>query len=84
MNFFNYIILEIFLKHEEVEEYDQMLESLKMYFEDFIQGRRNEKVDSYVSYAIRLFDQNLTNKHIYKADMDDELYELIEVAKLIV
>jgi len=84
MNFFNYIILEIFLKHEEVEEYDQMLESLKTYFEDFIQGRRNEKVDSYVNYAIRLFDQNLTNKHIYKADMDDELYELIEVAKLIV
>lgn len=84
MNFFNYIILEIFLKHDEVEEYDQMLESLKTYFEDFIQGRRNEKVDSYVSYAIRIFDQNLTNKHIYKADMDDELYELIEVAKLIV
>jgi len=84
MNFFNYIILDIFLQHDEVEEYEEMIESLKTYFEDFIQGRRNEKVDSYVSYAIRIFDQNLTNKHIYRADIDDELYELIEVAKLIV
>jgi hypothetical protein len=82
MNFFNYIILEIFLEHNEVEEYEVMIETLKQYLDDFVHGRRNEKVVAYVNCAIRLFDKNLTTKKIYIEDIDSELYELLELAKL--
>lgn len=78
---FQYIILEIFLEYDEVEEYAVMLETLKQYLADYIHGRRNEKVVAYVNTAIRLFDKYL-NKTIYVQDIDAELYELLEVAKL--
>jgi len=61
-----------------------MIETLKIYFKDFINGQRNEKVDVYVMYEIRVFDQNLATKTLYKEYIDDELYELLEVAKLLI
>ena len=79
---FNYIILEIFLEYNEVDEYEVMIENLKQYLDDFNNGSRNEKVVAYVNCAIRVFDQHLTTKEINKDDMD-ELYDLLEVAKLI-
>ena len=78
---FHYIILEIFLQKDEVEEYDDMVETLKAHLNDYIHGRRNEKVDFYVATAIRLFDQYLANKKIYANDIDAELYELLELSK---
>lgn len=81
IHIFNYIILEIFLEYGEVEEYVDMIEKLKTYLVDYIHDRRNEKVDAYVNTAIRMFDKYL-NKTIYVQDIDAELYELLEVAKL--
>ena len=78
---FNYIILEIFLEYDEVEEYAVMIETLKNYLGDFI--LRNEKVDAYVNTAIRLFDKHLAAKKVCIQDIDAELYELLEVAKLL-
>ena len=80
---FNYIILEIFLEYDEVEEYAVMIETLKQYLGDFINDRRNEKVDAYVNTAIRMFDKHLAAKKLCIQDIDSELYELLEVAKLI-
>jgi hypothetical protein len=79
-NIFNYIILEIFLEFDEVYEYQEMIEILKNYLNDYINGRRNEKVDNYVKFAIRIFDKHLSSKTIYKHDIDTELYELLELA----
>ena len=79
---FQYIILEIFLEYDEVEEYADMIETLKTYLDDFI--LRNEKVNAYVNCAIRLFDKHLATKTIYKGDIDAELYELLEEAKLLI
>jgi hypothetical protein len=81
---FNYIILEIFLEYDEVEEYADMIDTLKRYLYEYINGRRNEKVNAYVNCAIRLFDKHLATKTIYKGDIDAELYELLEVAKLLI
>ena len=78
---FNYIILEIFLEYDEVEEYAVMIETLKNYLGDFI--LRNEKVDAYVNTAIRLFDKHLAAKKVCIQDIDAELYDLLEVAKLL-
>jgi len=82
IHIFNYIILEIFLEYGEVEEYADMTETLKKYLDDYVNGRRNEIVDAYVRYAIHVFDKHLGAKTIYKDDMG-ELYELLELAKLI-
>jgi hypothetical protein len=82
IHIFNYIILEIFLEYGEVEEYADMIETLKQYLDDYINDQRNEKVDAYVRYAIHVFDKHLAAKTIYKDDMG-EIYELLEVAKLI-
>ena len=79
MHIFNYLILEIFLEYDEVEEYVVMIDTLKNYLGDFI--LRNEKVDAYVNTAIRVFDKHL-NKTIYSQDIDAELYVLLEIAKL--
>ena len=83
MSMFQYIILEIFLEYDEVEEYAVMIETLKYYLDDFINGRRNEKVDAYVNTTIRVFDKHLAAKKLCIQDIDAELYELLEVAKLI-
>jgi hypothetical protein len=80
---FNYIILEIFLEYDEVEEYSEMTDTLKRYLYEYINRRRNEKVNAYVNCAIRLFDKNLSAKKLCIQDIDAELYELLEVAKLI-
>ena len=80
MSMFQYIILEIFLEYDEVEEYADMIETLKTYLVDYINGSRNEKVVAYVNTTIRVFDKNLKTIHIQ--DIDKELYELLEVAKL--
>ena len=59
-----------------------MIETLKTYLDDYI--LRNEKVNAYVNCAIRLFDKHLVAKKLCIQDIDEELYELLEVAKLLI